>query len=224
MDFNGFPADAVTFLSELSDNNDRAWFLEQKQRYKESVEAPAEAFREAMLPLLSQLAGEPMAGKLFRIHRDVRFSRDKSPYNTHVRLMFHCADADSGCGDRPVFCFSLETDRIITGAGTGTMEFSAQKLDRYRAAVATPKSGAALAKLLSAYTPAQGYRIDPPALKRPPAGYTAAPEHEALLRHKALMVWHEAPLTKDLHRAAFATQVMRRYDKMKPVFDWIAAL
>ncbi|MBI1319962.1 MAG: TIGR02453 family protein [Candidatus Hydrogenedens sp.] len=224
MGFDGFPKDAAAFLGALAEHNERDWFLANKERFQASVEAPARDFLDAMVPLLSQLSGQPMAGKIFRIHRDVRFSHDKTPYNTHVRMLFHCADTDSGCGDRPVFCFSLEPDRVITGAGTGTMEFAREKLERYRAAIADPRKGAALGQLLEGFAKAKGFRVDPPALKRPPAGYAAPPGREDLLRHKAVMVWHDEPIPSALHTKACTAHLMKRFEKMYPVFDWIESL
>lgn len=224
MGFNGFPKDTTKFLVELHEHNTREWFTADKTRYKESIEAPAKDFLDAASDALSIVAGQPLAGKIFRIYRDVRFSKDKTPYNTHIRVLFHSLDVDSTCGNHPVFCFSLERDRVITGTGTGTMEFSKSTLDAFREAVADNKRGKALEKLLAKYSPADGYRIDPPALKRMPAGYDNDHPREALLRHKALMVWHEAQLTPEVYTPKFIPGIVQRYKKMKPVYDWINTL
>ena len=85
--FAGFTPEATRFFAELSDNNERAWFLENKARYDNHVVAPFRALLEAvMLGLAAHeipLGGDP-AKALFRIHRDVRFSKDKRPYKTHA--------------------------------------------------------------------------------------------------------------------------------------------
>ncbi len=77
--FRGFPKEAIYFLAELQKNNDREWFGQNKTRYKESVEAPANDFLQVMTGKMRPLIGGPVKGKTFRIHRDVRFSRDKTP-------------------------------------------------------------------------------------------------------------------------------------------------
>jgi uncharacterized protein (TIGR02453 family) len=85
--FAGFPAAGFAFLEELGAHQDRAWFQEHKERYERDVRAPLAALVTALATELAErnvpLAGDPKHA-LFRIHRDVRFSRDKSPYNTHA--------------------------------------------------------------------------------------------------------------------------------------------
>ena len=221
MTFKGFPSETVDFLCDLNRNNNRAWFTKHKKRYKDQVESPAREFLEDLTPRLSDLVGHPLGGKLFRIYRDVRFSKDKTPYNAHVRMLFHPFDVESTCGDKPVFCFSLEPDSIISGTGTGSMEFSKSTLESFRDAVDKEKTGKSLTTLLKKYTPAEGFRIDPPALKRVPPDYPKDHPREALLRHKALMVWHEEKMPSTLNSPNIMTHLMRRYRKMKPVYNWI---
>ena len=194
----------------------------EKERLRAKMERKASERRQQ--ERLSELVQHPLGSKLFRIYRDVRFSKDKTPYNTHVRMLFHNIEVESSCGDKPVFCFSLEPDRIITGAGTGTLEFSKSKVNTFRATIADDTHGPALQKVLAKYKEADGYRIDPPALKRTPAGYDPDHPREALLRHKALMVWHEQALPTQTQPAKFMTHIMKHYTKMKPVYDCIEAL
>lgn len=221
MAFDGFPGETITFLCDLQRNNNRDWFTKHKNQYKDFVESPARAFMEDLAPRLSELVRHPMGAKLFRIYRDVRFSKDKTPYNAYIRMLFHQLDVESTCGDKPVFCFSLEPDSIITGAGTGSMEFSKSTLETFRSAVAEKKTGASLNALLKKFTSADGFRIDPPALKRVPSDYPKDHPQEKLLRHKALMVWHEEKVPAVLDTPKIMAYLMRRYRKMKPVYDWL---
>lgn len=83
------PADLVEFLRELELNNDRDWFEANKERYEKSVRKPMESFAEAMIHSMREVyPGLGVAPKdtLFRIYRDVRFGRDKTPYKTHVAM------------------------------------------------------------------------------------------------------------------------------------------
>ncbi len=92
--FGGFPADSIRFLGELAHNNNRPWFMDNKQRYEQSVLEPALDFISAMGPRLEQVAPHLTAiprrvgGSLMRIYRDTRFSRDKSPYKTNIGIQF----------------------------------------------------------------------------------------------------------------------------------------
>lgn len=221
MAFNGFPPETSKFLAELSRNNTRAWFEKHKPRYKEFVDSPAKEFCTTMEEKLSNLVRRPLTGKVFRIYRDVRFGKDKTPYNTHIRLLFHDSEIDSKCGNRPVLCFSLEKESVITGAGTGTMEFSGPTLEAFREAIVADTSGKALEKLVKKFDKSDGFRVDPPSLKKVPRGFDADHPRANLLRHKALMVWHDQPLSADIHSATCATHLTKTFRQLKPVVDWI---
>src|SRR4051812_48476114 len=89
-----FDPEFFDFLIELAANNDRDWFAAHKERYETQVLEPALAFIEHSGPRLSEttppLRADPRrnGGSLFRIYRDTRFSRDKTPYKTHTGMHF----------------------------------------------------------------------------------------------------------------------------------------
>jgi uncharacterized protein (TIGR02453 family) len=97
--FTGFRPEAVEFLAELAANNERAWFQPRKAEYERLLKEPLEAlcmaledrFRERGIPLRADPAKSP-----FRIYRDVRFAKDKSPYKTNVGASFPWADEGAG--------------------------------------------------------------------------------------------------------------------------------
>jgi uncharacterized protein (TIGR02453 family) len=100
--FRGFQPEAIQFLVDLAANNDRAWFQPRKAEYERLLKTPLEAlcaaldleFRARNLPLRADPGRSP-----FRIYRDTRFSKDKSPYKTHVAASFGWAgDGDDGAG------------------------------------------------------------------------------------------------------------------------------
>lgn len=86
-DFEGFPQSGLRLLDQLKKHNDRDWFNEHKQQYFEQVEAPMEALVTAVAAG-SRARGLPLYTKdknpVMRVYRDVRFSKDKTPYKTHV--------------------------------------------------------------------------------------------------------------------------------------------
>jgi len=118
MTFQGFPKEGLTFLAKLKRNNTREWFTKHKPLYQETVEAPAKAFAFEMEELLATLTKRPMSSKVFRIYRDVRFSKDKTPYNTHIHMSFFSTDGNTGeCGAQPAFHFGLEPKKLTLGIG-----------------------------------------------------------------------------------------------------------
>lgn len=97
MTFAGLPADYFRFLKELDANNNRDWFEANKPRFRRSVQEPLVAFVDAMAPRLKKLSKYFVAdprlngGSIFRIYKDVRFSKDKAPYKTHGGVQFRHA-------------------------------------------------------------------------------------------------------------------------------------
>jgi uncharacterized protein (TIGR02453 family) len=89
-----FDKGTFDFLTGLSRNNDRAWFQKNKERYERDVKEPFLDFISDAGPRLRKISTNlvadprPVGGSLFRIHRDVRFSKDKSPYKTHAGAHF----------------------------------------------------------------------------------------------------------------------------------------
>jgi uncharacterized protein (TIGR02453 family) len=101
--FAGFTLEAIQFLTDLAQNNDRAWFQPRKAAYERLLKEPLEALCVALADRLAArsipLEADPKRSP-FRIYRDVRFSRDKSPYKTHLGASFPWIEAPDGAGDR----------------------------------------------------------------------------------------------------------------------------
>ncbi|MEM6295685.1 MAG: DUF2461 domain-containing protein [Myxococcota bacterium] len=93
-EFSAFGPRLIEFLVELGMNNDKAWFTENKGQYEAAVREPARAFIRTMGPGLAAISSEFVAndkkvgGSLMRVYRDVRFSKDKTPYKTNVGIHF----------------------------------------------------------------------------------------------------------------------------------------
>ena len=119
--FTGLPADYFKFFNELKKNNNREWFIDNKQRFRESVQEPLAGFVEAMAPRIKKVSKHIVAdprlngGSVFRIYKDVRFSKDKTPYKIHGAVQFrHALGKDAHA---PGFYVHLATDEIFYGGG-----------------------------------------------------------------------------------------------------------
>src|SRR5678815_2121248 len=94
MDFEGFSDETFAFLGELEEHNQRDWFEANKSRYERVVREPALAFVRDMGRRLAEVApalradDRKVGGSMMRVHRDTRFSKDKSPYKTNVGIQF----------------------------------------------------------------------------------------------------------------------------------------
>src|SRR5215475_9583583 len=116
-----FDPEFFRFLAELAENNDRDWFAANKDRYEAEVLEPALAFIEDFGYRLTEISphmrADPrrMGGSLFRIYRDTRFSKDKTPYKTHTGMHFrHVAAKDVHA---PGYYLHLAPDSVFAGAG-----------------------------------------------------------------------------------------------------------
>jgi uncharacterized protein (TIGR02453 family) len=170
------------FLRELKANNQRDWFNANKRRYEADVKEPALAFVEdvgyRMPAVSSHLVAD--ARSMFRIYRDTRFAKDKTPYKTHVGLYFR--HARSGDAETPGLYLHLEPGHVFMGAGI--WHPGSASLKRIRdALVARPDEWReAVAAVGPGWQLAEGE-----ALKRPPAGFQA-----------------DHPLIEDVKRKSFA--------------------
>jgi uncharacterized protein (TIGR02453 family) len=161
------------FLRDLKKNNDRAWFKDNQERYESAVREPALAFITAFGPRLHGISvhfradAKKVGGSMFRIHRDVRFSRDKSPYKTNTGLHFrHEAGKDAHA---PGFYVHLEPGGCFIGAGIWRPDGPTTRA--IREAIGERRRDwkrAAHGKKLT-----RVYRLGGDSLKRAPAGFDA---------------------------------------------------
>lgn len=215
-DVAGFPPEAMVFLQGLRDNNDRAWFAAHRNVYEDALKAPGEAFAEAMRARLEALTERPTRAKIFRLHRDVRFSRDKSPYNAHLHIAFLGAEAEKGGG--PGFYVGLEPDRLVLGAGV--FELASPDLDRYRAAVADPEQGAVLASILDGLAAAD-FRLEGPTLKRTPAPYPVDHPNAELLRRKGVTAWRDITAVEVITGPRLVEACALSFKTLAPLQAWL---
>jgi uncharacterized protein (TIGR02453 family) len=156
--FGGFRPDALRFLRDLARNNDKTWFEAHRDVYEREVRDPMRQLVEALDARLRSIApeivGDPRRS-MFRIHRDVRFSRDKSPYKTNAGAWLYHRDAGrkvgtDGEGGGAGFYFHVDPTTCFVAGGMWMPARPA--LQRIRQAIAAQPT--ALARL----TKAQGFR------------------------------------------------------------------
>ncbi len=224
MSFPWFPKETVRFLAGLRAHNERDWFEAHRDDYQRFFLAPAVAFAEALAPRLRELDPdvnvEPRVnGSIMRINRDVRFSKDKSPYKDHLDLWFWTGDKKGW--DASGFFFRLRPDRLLLGAGMHG--FMPPVLPRYRAAVLDAGQGKALAALVAKLRKA-GYAVGGESYKKVPAGVPADHPRAALLRHGGLYAgWEDRPPTS-LGTPKFVDFVAKHYAALAPIHRWLRGI
>jgi len=220
--FAGFPKESLVFLKNLKRNNNRDWFQENKSIYKSMVDEPAHSFLEGITGKLTKLSGEPMSGKVFRIYRDVRFSKDKTPYNAHIRMSFVRQGANKKtCGEAPMFSISIEPDRLLLGLGY--FEFSKNLLLPYQNAVANDTTGKALEKIMVKMNK-MGFEFEGDEYKRVPSGFDKEHPRSDLLRRKGLSLWSERSIPKELYSSKAIDFCIKKYREMFPLYKWLQVI
>jgi len=201
MAFEGWPEDALDFYDGLEADNTKTYWTKHRDTYDAQVRGP-------MTELLEELAPDFGDIKIFRPYRDVRFSKDKSPYKTAI---------GATVGDGYI---QLSAHGLAAGSGMYGME--AGQLDRYRKAVAGDRSGARLERVISAV---REHDIDVhghETLKTAPRGYP--PDHPRidLLRCKGLVAWKQWPVEPWLGTAAAKDRVTGFLTATRPLCHWLA--
>lgn len=183
--FDSFSPEAHGFLRDLKANNTKDWFAANKSRYEEYLIGPGRQFANAMAVALCNLTGHDHGSKIFRIHRDVRFSKDKTPYNAYLHMAFR---PDGTADHPPTWFFGLSPDKLSLGCGV--FQYEKEALAGFRSAMAGPR-GAELIQL-TADLRAAGIRIAEPDLKRVPPGFDKDQPHGEALRRKGFAAWIDA--------------------------------
>jgi uncharacterized protein (TIGR02453 family) len=181
-----FGPELFAFLSELGDHNDRDWFNANKQRYEAHVLEPALAFIEDFgyrLPEISpHFRADPrrVGGSLFRIYRDTRFSKDKSPYKTNTGMHFKHERAKDV--HAPGYYLHLAPGEVFAGGGIWHPEGKA--LTAIRERIVADADGWSRATTLG-----DGVALGGDSLKRVPSGFDKEHPHAEDLKRKDFFAW-----------------------------------
>jgi len=173
-DHSYFGPDLLRFLKELKLHNDRDWFLANQRRYENDVRAPFLRLIADLAPGLKKISPNfiadpsPNRGSLMRIYRDIRFSKDKSPYKTYAAAHFWHAKGKAGAA--PAYYLHLEPGNSVIGGGIWQPEPKALKKIRDKIAGDPKRWGRATTGGALGST----CRMAAGSLKRPPAGYEPA--------------------------------------------------
>ena len=205
--FAGFPDEGLVFYEGLEADNSRTYWQSHRQRYDTAVRAPLQALAEELAPEF----GTP---KLFRPYRDVRFSKDKTPYKTHQGAVLHRDGA--GVGSMYV---QLSADGLWIAGGCWRLQ--PDQVERYRRAVADDVQGPRLVAEVERLR-AAGWSIDGERLVRAPRGYPADHGRIELLKHKALHGAQGWEPTDWLHRREAIDRVRDGWRQLTQLTVWLA--
>ncbi len=186
-----FSEELFKFLRELRDNNNREWFATNKARYEEVARQPMLDFIADLQPVFDNIApqiladAKPVGGSMFRINRDTRFAKDKSPYKTLVAAHFRHRGVAKDIS-APGFYLHIAADEIFMGGGL--FHPDSQRLHQVRSAIAEHPDK--WRKAIAGKDFQQHCTFWGESLKRPPQGFSA-----------------DHPLIEDLKRKDFVVTI-----------------
>ncbi|MFW9789021.1 MAG: DUF2461 domain-containing protein [Candidatus Thorarchaeota archaeon] len=226
-EFKGFPKETLRFYAELKESNFRDWFNERKDYYQEHVLKPAQsfvvAFGERLKGISDGITYDTRTngrGSILRINRDIRFSKDKTPYNTRLRMRF--GEGEGEKGGHPGFFFGMdETGGRLLG---GLYKFIKPTLDRYREAVDNEKSGTKLAKIVGKIQTQSGFEVKGMHYKRVPRDFDPDHPRADLLRYDALYVQSPEIPVSVLKRPELVDKCYEYAITIAPVHHWLTNL
>jgi uncharacterized protein (TIGR02453 family) len=208
-EFRGFPPEVFAWFAGLERDNSKAYFTATREQYERDVRGGL----EALLDALSGEFGGAGGARVFRQQRDLRFSRDKSPYKTRT---YGVVPSASPAG----FYAELSSQGLYAGAGYH--QLAADQLERYRAAVAAKTTGAQLAEAVAAAGRA-GLAVAGESLKTAPRGFPRDHPRAALLRHKALFAGGRLAGERGIGRDEALAHVAGTWRAVEPLTAWLDA-
>lgn len=216
--FPGFPPETLTFLSELKENNDRNWFEPRKAQYEEQVKAPmlalVEALNNAALDFAPDYITEPKKA-VFRIYRDVRFSKNKLPFKTNIAAGLHRQNLSKGASAG--FYLHLDPTELFIAGGVWMPDADLLKVLRLHIAAHHEEfrrilSGKLLMKLMG--------EMEPHLLTRPPKGFLPDDPAAGLLRYK-MFVFSTSLDPRQAQSPKFFAEVSKRLEAMAPFLEFL---
>lgn len=208
-----FPDGTVYFLKQLSKNNNREWFNSNRDMYENFFLFPLKDFVISLGERLKELSPDikaiPAVDKsIFRLHRDVRFSKNKNPYKTNCGILFW--EGDKPKLDCPGFYFHLEPGYYFIA--NGFYIFPDNVLNNYRTSIQNSSKEKELIKIIDKLSK-MGYQIGGEKLKKIPKGFSSTSD---LILYKSIYGYMESKKIDELKSKGDVADFV--FEKMKPLY------
>ncbi|EGD56824.1 DUF2461 domain-containing protein [Gordonia neofelifaecis] len=204
MSFTGFPEAALDFYDDLEVDNSKVFWEAHKDVYQQSVAEP-------MTALTDELADEFGTAKIFRPYRDVRFSKDKTPYKTHQ-------GAFVGVG--PATGYYVQISAPGVRVGSGFYHADAERLANIRRAIDDDLHGAELERLIATLSK-KGWEVGGDRVKTSPRGWSADHPRIDLLRYRSLTVSRDYGFDEVIHTPELVDRIRKDWRQTRPLIDWL---
>ena len=219
MGFEGIPEGATRLLVELAHRQDKLWYAGHKGEIEAKAHGPMRALLADAVPGLRKLYPRlELTPKIFRLHRDVRFSHDKSPFKDHAACVVMVGSNKDPASAVASLYLQVGPDE---GGAAGLWQMAPEQLLRYRKAVLHERTGPRLAALLRA-AETRGHRVISAAqLTRAPRGVDPSHPRVALLRRKGVALDFPAIPARLRHSRALLGWCLDRAREAAPTVRWL---
>ena len=221
--FTGFPIECFDFLDGLKRHNERSWFERHRAEFEQSVLEPSRAFvvgfGSAMRTRYPALVFDPAVngtGSMFRLARDIRFSRDKSPYKTNLGFRFWLSEQARAKRHVGIYV-NVATEGVEVYGGTHGLDPTETRA--FRNGLKTAKQGAQFLSIVDELV-RQGYRLHGECLARVPREFPVDHPQANLARYKDLMAVSPIIDRTAASRPALIDACVRHAAALKPLNDW----
>lgn len=227
--FRGFNREVIEFLEQIKHNNNRQWFEAHYDFYQREILETSRDLVEALGGQLQNIAPginvvPKVNGSIYRFARDARFSKDKTPYKTHLSYLFWQGNLKrTRC---PAFYLGIRPQYIQIGVGIN--HFTPEYLQAWRQQCAHPGKEQKIRNIVDGLAQS-GAVFHGEQLKRMPKGFSAQQPTETLLnqdliRYKGLTCWYQLPLTEQIYSTDFVSFCVDYYQRLLPLFEWLVSI
>lgn len=216
-----FPQSTIKFLTTLSKNNNKEWFEKYRVRYDLELLQPAMQFvidiGEKLFHLSPNINAIPKIDKsIFRLYRDVRFSKNKAPFKTNLGLYFWEG------GGKKMECsglyFHIEPKLFFLGAGV--YQFTNEQLKKYRKLISDPVVGKELNDIILKLLKKKNFELGGKTYKKTPRGFDPDYKYNELLLHSGVYVFYESKKFDELSKKGPVDFTFSVFKDMYPLHQW----
>ncbi len=222
--FNGFNKDAIEFLKDLKQNNTKVWFEDNRSRYEKAILEPnieyVNEMGEHLQVLVPSIKAKPkVSGSLFRIYRDVRFSKDKTPMKSKIGILFWQGQAHRMQSS----CFYMHYDINEVFYATGIRGFKTVLLKTYREYIKIDENRNSLHAILQNLKN-KGYDIPEAHYKRYPLGFDKDDENVYLSLYNCMFAYKVFPIDEVFFTEEVVNRAFKLYEDMFELQQWLYEL
>ncbi len=216
-----FTKDTVKYFARLEKNNNKEWFEVHRDELEQNVMEPARVFIMVIGDALREIAPDiqaiPSVDKsIFRLHRDVRFSKNKAPYKTNLGIFLwegpakkmECSGFYIGIEPKLFFC------------GLGMYMFTPEQIKKYREIICNESNAKELTKILNKLKK-KGYKINATHFKQVPRGFNKDYKYADLLKYNGLYAFYESSNYDEIFNADQVKFFTKKFKDMLPIHKWL---